>query len=94
MLYLDYSRQKDSGCRTGSAAARTEAISFLQQLNSLTHGDIRATMTAAEESTSFPGVSRPVHSAARLHHKWNMGWMHDTLEYLKRIRSTGAGTTA
>ena len=85
MLYLDYSRQAGQWIANRYGGRENlEAISFLQQLNSLTHGEHPGTMTAAEESTSFPGVSRPVHlGGLGFSYKWNMGWMHDILEYLK-----------
>ena len=86
MLYLDYSRQRrrvDS--RTGTAAARTSRRSpSCSELNTLTHGEHPGTITAAEESTSWPGVSRPVHlGGLGFTYKWNMGWMHDMLEYAR-----------
>ena len=60
-----------------------EAIDLLQRLNILTHGDQPGTLTAAEESTAWPGVSRPVHlGGLGFTYKWNMGWMHDVLEYV------------
>ena len=58
-------------------------MSFLQQLNVLTHGRVPGTVTIAEESTSWPGVSRPVHAGGLgFSFKWNMGWMHDMLDYV------------
>ena len=84
MLYLDYSRQrKASGFPTGTAAARISMRSAsCRQLNVLTHGRHPGTITAAEESTAWPGVSRPVHlGGLGFTYKWNMGWMHDMLEY-------------
>jgi 1,4-alpha-glucan branching enzyme len=85
MLYLDYSRQPGQWIPNQYGGRENlEAIGFLQQLNSLTHGEHPGTMTAAEESTSFPGVSRPVHlGGLGFTYKWNMGWMHDILEYMK-----------
>ncbi len=85
MLYLDYSRQAGQWIPNRFGGRENlEAISFLQQLNGLTHGEHPGTMTAAEESTSFPGVSRPVHlGGLGFTYKWNMGWMHDILEYMK-----------
>jgi 1,4-alpha-glucan branching enzyme len=60
-----------------------DAIAFLQKLNSLTHGEHPGTLTAAEESTAFPGVTRPVYlGGLGFTFKWNMGWMHDILQYL------------
>jgi len=84
MLYLDYSR------RTGEwipnqfgGRENLEAVSFLQQLNTLTHGRVPGTITVAEESTAWPAVSRPVHvGGLGFSYKWNMGWMHDMLEYV------------
>jgi 1,4-alpha-glucan branching enzyme len=85
MLYLDYSRKEGQWVPNRFGGRENlEAIGFLQQLNSLTHGEHEGTMTAAEESTSFPGVSRPVHlGGLGFTYKWNMGWMHDILQYMK-----------
>jgi 1,4-alpha-glucan branching enzyme len=59
-----------------------DAVSFLQQLNTMTHGEHPGTITAAEESTSWPGVSRPVYvGGLGFTYKWNLGWMHDMLDY-------------
>jgi 1,4-alpha-glucan branching enzyme len=61
-----------------------DAIDFMRELNALTHGEHAGSMTVAEESTSFPGVSRPTHlGGLGFTYKWNMGWMNDTLEYVK-----------
>jgi 1,4-alpha-glucan branching enzyme len=85
MLYLDYSRQPGQWIPNHYGGRENlEAISFLQHLNSLTHGEHPGTITAAEESTSFPGVSRPVHlGGLGFTYKWNMGWMHDILQYMR-----------
>ena len=83
MLYLDYSR-KDGEWIPNQYGGREnlDAISFLQRLNILTHGEQPGTITAAEESTAWPGVSRPAHlGGLGFTYKWNMGWMHDILEY-------------
>ena len=83
MLYLDYSRPAGQWIpnRLGGRE-NLDAIAFLQQLNTLTHGEHPGTITAAEESTAWPGVSRPVHlGGLGFTYKWNMGWMHDILEY-------------
>jgi 1,4-alpha-glucan branching enzyme len=83
MLYLDYSRP-DGEWMPNQFGGREnlEAMSFLQQLNTLTHGRVPGTVTIAEESTSWPGVSRPVHAdGLGFSYKWNMGWMHDMLQY-------------
>jgi 1,4-alpha-glucan branching enzyme len=84
MLYLDYSRAAGSWIPNRFGGRENlEAIAFLQQLNTLTHGEHPGTLTAAEESTSWPGVSRPVHlGGLGFTYKWNMGWMHDMLDYV------------
>ncbi len=62
-----------------------EAIAMLQEMNRLTYGEEPGIMTVAEESTSYPRVSRPVHEGGLgFGFKWNMGWMNDTLDYIKR----------
>jgi 1,4-alpha-glucan branching enzyme len=62
-----------------------EAIVFVQELNRLTHGHYPGTITAAEESTSWPGVTRPAHiGGLGFTYKWNMGWMHDILDYTNK----------
>ena len=85
MLYLDYSRTDGQWIANRFGGRENlEAISFLQQLNTLTHGEHPGSITAAEESTAWPGVSRPVHlGGLGFTYKWNMGWMHDLLEYTK-----------
>jgi 1,4-alpha-glucan branching enzyme len=85
MLYLDYSRKNGEWIPNRFGGRENlEAISFLQQLNSLTHAEHPGTMTAAEESTAWPGVSRPVHlGGLGFTYKWNMGWMHDILQYVR-----------
>ena len=89
MLYLDYSRREGEWIPNQYGGRENlEAISFLQQLNTLTHGEYPGTITAAEESTSWPGVSRPVHlGGLGFTYKWNMGWMHDMLA----VRARGSG---
>ena len=83
MLYLDYSRNEGEWIPNQFGGRENlEAITFLQQLNTLTHGEHLGSITAAEESTSWPGVSRPVHlGGLGFTYKWNMGWMHDILVY-------------
>jgi 1,4-alpha-glucan branching enzyme len=85
MLYLDYSRPEGEWIPNQFGGRENlEAISFLQQLNILTHSEHPGSITAAEESTAWPGVSRPVHlGGLGFTYKWNMGWMHDILEYIK-----------
>jgi 1,4-alpha-glucan branching enzyme len=84
MLYLDYSRPNGEWLPNQFGGRENlEAVSFLQQLNVLTHGRVPGTVTIAEESTSWPGVSRPVDAGGLgFSYKWNMGWMHDTLDYI------------
>jgi 1,4-alpha-glucan branching enzyme len=86
MLYLDYSRREGQWVPNRFGGRENlEAISFLQQLNTLTHGEHPGTITAAEESTAWPGVSRPVHlGGLGFTYKWNMGWMHDVLGYVEK----------
>jgi 1,4-alpha-glucan branching enzyme len=86
MLYLDYSRPEGQWLPNQFGGRENlEAIDFLQRLNTLTHGAHAGTITAAEESTAFPGVSRPVHlGGLGFTYKWNMGWMHDILEYAEK----------
>ncbi|MBS1819984.1 MAG: 1,4-alpha-glucan branching protein GlgB [Acidobacteria bacterium] len=83
MLYLDYSRREGEWIPNKYGGRENlEAIEFLRALNSLTHGQCPGTITAAEESTSFPGVTRPAHlGGLGFTYKWNMGWMHDLIEY-------------
>jgi 1,4-alpha-glucan branching enzyme len=86
MLYLDYSRREGEWIPNQFGGRENlEAIAFLQSLNRVTHGEHPGTITAAEESTAWPGVSRPVHlGGLGFTYKWNMGWMHDILEYAQR----------
>ncbi len=86
MLYLDYSRKAGQWIPNRFGGRENlEAVEFLQQLNILTHEEQPGTITAAEESTSWPGVSRPVYlGGLGFTYKWNMGWMHDTLQYASR----------
>jgi 1,4-alpha-glucan branching enzyme len=86
MLYRDYSREPGQWLPNRHGGRENlEAIAFLQRLNEVLGAERPEAMTLAEESTAFPGVSRPT-SAGGLgfHYKWNMGWMHDTLAYFGR----------
>ena len=84
MLYLDYSRKAGEWLPNQYGGRENlEAIDFLHRMNTLVH-QIPGAMTAAEESTAWPGVSRPVHlGGLGFTYKWNMGWMHDILEYAR-----------
>jgi 1,4-alpha-glucan branching enzyme len=85
MLYLDYSRNEAEWIPNQFGGRENlEAVSFLQQLNTITHGTVPGTITVAEESTAWPAVSRPVYvGGLGFSYKWNMGWMHDMLQYVK-----------
>ena len=85
MLYLDYSR-KDGEWVPNQFGGREnlDAIEFIKQLNMLVEHECPGTFVCAEESTSWPGVTRPVHlGGLGFTYKWNMGWMHDMLDYMK-----------
>ncbi|MDP9418843.1 MAG: 1,4-alpha-glucan branching protein GlgB [Actinomycetota bacterium] len=86
MLYLDYSRKEGEWVPNRHGGRENlEAVSFLQEFNTLMHGRHPGVLTIAEESTAWPGVSRPVYvGGLGFGHKWNMGWMHDTLEYFSK----------
>ena len=86
MLYRDYSRAAGEWVPNEHGGREDlEAIGFLRQLNEVTHAREPGTIMAAEESTAWPAVSQPT-SAGGLgfDFKWNMGWMHDTIEYFAR----------
>ncbi|MGD8689060.1 MAG: 1,4-alpha-glucan branching protein GlgB [Gammaproteobacteria bacterium] len=83
MLYLDYGRETGEWLpNVHGGNEDLDAVEFLQQLNTATHAECPGTITVAEESTAWPGVSRPVWlGGLGFSMKWNMGWMHDTLDY-------------
>ena len=83
MLYRDYSRAAGEWVPNQYGGREDlEAIGFLRQLNEVTHAREPGTIMAAEESTAWPAVSRPTDAGGLgFDFKWNMGWMHDTLEY-------------
>ncbi len=86
MLYLDYSRKPGQWLpnRYGGNE-NTDAVAFLRLMNEHLYQAFPDTQTIAEESTSWPNVSRPVYvGGLGFGYKWDMGWMHDTLEYLSR----------
>ena len=83
MLYLDYSRRRGEWLPNRYGGRENlEAVEFLRRFNESTHLRFPGTVTVAEESTSWPAVSRPVYlGGLGFSFKWNMGWMHDTLSY-------------
>lgn len=85
MLYLDYSREPgDWVPNRDGGRENLEAVEFLRTLNRVTQSEVPGCVIIAEESTSWPQVSRPPdHGGLGFSMKWNMGWMHDTLTYLK-----------
>jgi 1,4-alpha-glucan branching enzyme len=86
MLYRDYSRDPGEWVpNVHGGRENLEAVSFLRDMNTHAYGDFPSTITVAEESTAWPGVSRPVDvGGLGFGYKWNMGWMHDTLSYMER----------
>jgi 1,4-alpha-glucan branching enzyme len=86
MLYLDYSRQPGEWVpNVHGGNENLDAIAFLRQTNANIGEEAPGTLCIAEESTAWPGVSRPVeHGGLGFGYKWNMGWMHDTLEYMRK----------
>jgi 1,4-alpha-glucan branching enzyme len=86
MLYLDYSRREGEWAPNKYGGRENlDAISFMQEVNATCYKRVPGTMMIAEESTAWPGVTRPVHLGGLGYgFKWNMGWMNDTLEYMRR----------
>ena len=86
MLYLDYSR-KDGEWTPNIYGGREhlEAVSFIQEANATAYKRCPGIVTIAEESTAWPGVTRPTHvGGLGFGLKWNMGWMHDSLTYMSK----------
>ena len=83
MLYLDYSRKEGEWApNIYGGRENLESIAFLKQLNEVVYGAFPDVQMIAEESTAWPMVSRPTYlGGLGFGMKWNMGWMHDTLEY-------------
>ncbi|WP_208449448.1 1,4-alpha-glucan branching protein GlgB [Paraburkholderia phenazinium] len=84
MLYRDYSRREGQWIPNQFGGRENlEAIGFLQRMNQIVCVERAEAVTMAEESTSFPNVSRPLEmNGLGFHYKWNLGWMNDTLRYL------------
>jgi 1,4-alpha-glucan branching enzyme len=86
MIYLDYSRDEGQWIPNQYGGRENlEAIDFLRELNTVTHGHHPGVAIIAEESTAFPAVSRPTWvGGLGFTFKWNMGWMHDILTYVQK----------
>ena len=84
MLYLDYSRPQDGWTpNIYGGRENLEAVQFLQEMNATVHKLAPGIVTVAEESTSWPGVTRPTNlGGLGFSMKWNMGWMNDTLDFI------------
>ncbi len=86
MLYRDYSRRTGEWIpNVHGGRENLEAIGFLRHLNAVVAERCPGAIVIAEESTAWPGVSRPISSGGLgFSYKWNMGWMHDTLRYMEK----------
>ena len=86
MLYLDYSRKAGQWTPNQFGGRENlEAVAFLQEMNATVYKRYPGAVTIAEESTAWPGVTRPTHlGGLGFGFKWNMGWMHDSLGYMSR----------
>ena len=86
MLYLDYSRKAGEWIPNQFGGNENlEAISFLKEFNETVYANFPDAVTIAEESTAWPGVSKPTYlGGLGFGQKWMMGWMHDTLQYFKK----------
>ena len=86
MLYLDYSREPGEWLPNEYGGRENlEAVAFLQEMNATVYKRCPGIVTVAEESTDWPGVTRPTHlGGLGFGLKWNMGWMHDSLDYMSR----------
>jgi 1,4-alpha-glucan branching enzyme len=86
MLYRDYSRKQGEWVpNIHGGRENLESIAFLKRFNTVLHQRHPGVLTIAEESTAWPGVTRaPTEGGLGFDYKWNMGWMHDTLQYMSR----------
>lgn len=86
MLYLDYGREQGDWIPNQYGGRENlEAINFIRCFNEVIHAEVPGALTIAEESTSWPMVTRPVYTGGLgFDLKWNMGWMHDILEYMEK----------
>src|SRR5271156_1766862 len=86
MLYLDYSRKAGEWLPNADGGNENyDAIGFLKHVNQAVYGQFPGAITIAEESTAFPGVSKPTNfGGLGFGFKWNMGWMHDSLDYMEK----------
>jgi len=86
LLYRDYSRNEGEWIPNRYGGRENlEAVAFLRRFNTTVYGEVPGIATFAEESTAWPGVTTPAHlGGLGFGYKWNMGWMHDTLEFMQR----------